>query len=206
MENNRQRKKGPYTATFTLWGRYWTTYGGWKALAGSLYFALAMLITLFNFHAWLNPGWWEVVIATIPTLLGFTLAGLAVFLSMDSGFSKFIAGKTKTGKPSPFMELIASFVHFITIQALAFLYALTAKSLYFWMPGLPEWYYISLPYLNGVAGAIGYFLFLYSIFLVLSATFVIFRSSRWYDMYMTALKQEEERAKMELQEPQKPRE
>lgn len=185
------RKGRSYAATVRIWRKYWKIYGGWKALTGSLYFLAAISLTLLNFPAWMHAGWWEIVLTTIPTLLGFTLAGLAVFMSMDSGFSKFIAGSTSTGKTSPFMELISSFVHFIVIQAMAFLYALTARSLYIHIPGLPRQFYEALPYLNAIAGAIGFFLFVYSIFLVLSATFVIFRSSDWYERYMTALKEKE---------------
>jgi hypothetical protein len=188
MSIRQSRLSKSYRATFTLWGRYWTLYGGGKALFSSIYFLLAVVFTALNYWAWSKPHWWDVVISTIPTLLGFTLAGLAVFLSMDSGFSRSIAGKSARKKASPFMALVTSFVHFIVIQVFAFVYALTAKSFYIRVDGLPEIYYRLLPIFNLIGGALGYFLFLYAIFLVLGATFAIFRSSTWYEMYIDAVK------------------
>ncbi len=186
-----KKKSHPYAATFKLWRGYWSTYGGANALLKSLYLLVAVILTGLNYFTWSSNGWWEIVITTIPTLLGFTLAGLAVFLSMDSGFSKFIAGSNKKHVPSPFMGLVSSFAHFIIIQVIAFVYAITAKSLYVTVAGLPEWYYRALPTLNMISGAIGYFLFLYAIMLVLGATFAIFRISTWYEMFISALKEKE---------------
>ncbi|PNF79616.1 hypothetical protein CXK92_13275 [Stutzerimonas stutzeri] len=174
-----------------LWRRYWSAYGGAKALFKSFYILLALALTIVNYGSWSQPGWWEVIISSMPTLLGFTLAGMAVFLSMDSGFSKFIAGSKKTDKPSPFISLISSFTHFIVVQVIAFTYALSAKSLYFTTDWLPNWYYKALPTLNLIGGAFGYFAFLYAIMLILGATFAIFRISGWYEMYIGALKNTE---------------
>ncbi|MBC7201808.1 MAG: hypothetical protein H5U32_21630 [Pseudomonas balearica] len=186
-----KKKSHPYAATLKLWRRYWATYGGASALLKSLYLFLAVILTGLNYFTWSISGWWDIVITTIPTLLGFTLAGLAVFLSMDSGFSKFIAGSKRNNIPSPFMGLVSSFAHFIIVQVIAFVYAITAKSLYVSVAGLPDWYYRYLPALNVVGGALGYFLFLYAIMLVLGATFAIFRISTWYEMFISTLKKQE---------------
>lgn len=190
-EEIKQEIRYPYAATFGLWRKYWQGYGGVKGLFSSFYFLLALVFTLLNFFSWSSPGWWEIVLSVIPTLLGFTLAGLAVFLSMDSGFSKVIAGQGGKKKTSPFISLVTAFVHFIVVQALAFVYALTARSLYVRVDWLPSIYYEVLPYLNLLGGFVGYFLFLYSVFLVLGATFSIFRASSWYESYIDALKKSE---------------
>ena len=89
------------------------------------------------------------------------------------------------------MGLVSSFAHFIIIQVIAFIYAITAKSLYVSVTGLPDWYYRALPALNMIGGALGYFLFLYAIMLVLGATFAIFRIATWYEMFISALKKHE---------------
>lgn len=175
-----------YRGTIKLWCQYWSAYGGAAAVLKSLYFLIAIILTILNFGAWTKPGWWDVILASVPTILGFTLAGLAVFMSMDSGFSRFMTGGKKT---SPFMSLVSSFVHFIVIQTISFLYALTSKSLDFTLKGLPDWYYSMLPIGNKVAGFIGYLLFIYAILLTLGATFSIFRSSSWYEKYIEKLKE-----------------
>ncbi|MGC8102654.1 hypothetical protein [Metapseudomonas otitidis] len=170
-----------------VWLKYWKGYGGTRALFSSFYFWLAFSLALINYGAWSNSGWWDTVISSIPTILGFTLAGLAVFLGMDSGFSRFIA--ERSSKPvSPFMSLVSAFVHFIVMQAIALLFALTVKSLQFTVAGLPDWYYQLVHYGNKVFWFLGYLIFMYSIILVFSATFAIYRASKWYEDYVQVSK------------------
>lgn len=167
-----------------LWSGYWAVYGGFSSLFSSTYFVVALLVTALHFGAWLHVGWWDTVIAVTPTILGFTLAGLAVFLGMDSGFSKFIAEPGKT-KYSPFMALVAAFVHFIVVQAVALLVAMTIKSLQVRLDGMPDLYYEIIWYGNRVFWFFGYFLYVYSLIQIFSATFAIFRASRWYESYVS---------------------
>ncbi|KTC43711.1 hypothetical protein AO262_10750 [Pseudomonas fluorescens ABAC62] len=182
-----------YKGTIELWAEFWSLYGGLRSLLTSIYFGAAVVTTLLCFGLWREPGWWDIVISSIPTLLGFTLAGLAVFMSMDSGFSKVIAGGSKPKLPSPFLSLISSFVHFILVQTIALLYALVSKALNFVLPGMPDWYYHTISYMTPAAGGIGFFIFLYAIMLVVAATFSIFRSSKWFESYIDQLSESEER-------------
>ncbi|WP_281686064.1 hypothetical protein [Pseudomonas citronellolis] len=178
-----------YKGVRKVWGKYWEGYGGFGALFSSFYFWLAFALTLLNYGAWSGLGWWDTVISSIPTILGFTLAGFAVFLGMDSGFSRFIAKKS-SAKVSPFMSLVSAFVHFIVMQALSLLLALTFKSLQFTVPGLPGWYYQIVHYGNRFFWFLGYLIFMYSIVLVFSATFAIFRASRWYEAFVQSSEDE----------------
>lgn len=178
---------GSYRGTIELWADFWRLYGGFSSLLVSIYFGLALVVTVLCFGIWVKPGWWDIVIGAIPTLLGFTLAGLAVFMSMDSGFSKIIAGGSTTKNPSPFLSLISSFVHFILVQAVALIYALISKSLSFALPNMPGWYYNAMSVLTPIAGAIGFLLFIYAVMLVVAATFSIFRSSKWFESYIDQL-------------------
>ncbi|WP_223534666.1 hypothetical protein J3P80_01720 [Pseudomonas sp. D2-30] len=179
-----------YKGTIELWAEFWSLYGGIRSLVVSIYFGGAIIITMLSFGLWTKPGWWDIVIGAIPTLLGFTLAGLAVFMSMDSGFSKIIAGGSKPKSPSPFLSLISSFVHFILVQTIALFYALISKSLSFTLPNMPEWYYRIMSFMTPVAGAIGFLIFIYAIMLVVAATFSIFRSSKWFEAYIDQLNTE----------------
>lgn len=179
-----------YKGTIELWAEFWSLYGGIRSLVVSIYFGGAIIITMLSFGLWTKPGWWDIVIGAIPTLLGFTLAGLAVFMSMDSGFSKIIAGGSKPKSPSPFLSLISSFVHFILVQTIALFYALISKSLSFTLPNMPEWYYKIMSFMTPVAGAIGFLIFIYAIMLVVAATFSIFRSSKWFEAYIDQLNTE----------------
>lgn len=175
--------KQSYAGTWKLWSSYWRTYGGLKAVLTSLYFGVSIVVCVFSYRIWSESGWWDLVIAAVPTMLGFTLAGLAVFLGMDSKFSEAIAGGTES-EPSPFIQMIAAFVHFVVVQVVALLYALIAKASFFVVEGLPDWYYAVVPYGCGIAWFVGFGMFIYAVMSMLAATFSIFRTSKWFDAFV----------------------
>ena len=174
--------KADFRGVKSIWSKYWAMYGGASALFSSTYFYVALALTILNFGAWFHSGWWDIVIASVPTILGFTLAGLAVFLGMDSGFSRFLASGDGD-KISPFMALVTAFAHFIITQAVAVIIALTVKSAYFQIDGLPEAYYDFMYVANRVVWFFGYFIYMYSMVQIFSAVFAIFRATRWFEMY-----------------------
>lgn len=176
------RLQKDYRGVKSIWGKYWSMYGGCAALFSSTYFYVALVLTILNFGAWYHSGWWDIVISSVPTILGFTLAGLAVFLGMDSGFSRFLAG-SEENKVSPFMTLVSAFAHFIITQAVAVIVALTVKSAYFQVDGLPEVYYDIVYVGNRVVWFVGYFIYMYSMVQIFSAVFAIFRATDWFEKY-----------------------
>lgn len=186
--------KDDFKGVKSIWSRYWKSYGGWRSVFSSTYFLAAVILTIINFGAWSTPGWWDTVIATSPTILGFTLAGLAVFLGMDSGFSKLIAGK-KDGKTSPFGGLVSAFLHFIVVQSLAFIIALTHKSLAFSSDVFPNWWSDLLKIANPAAWFVSYLIYMYSVTQIVAAAFAVFRASSWYEMHIESIKLEEESSK-----------
>jgi hypothetical protein len=177
-----ERLKKDFKGVKSIWGRYWTMYGGFPSLFSSTYFYVSLVLTLINFGAWYHPGWWDIVIASVPTILGFTLAGLAVFLGMDSGFSRFLADDEGT-KISPFMALVSAFAHFIITQAVAVIIALTIKSAYFHVDGMPSGYYDFISVANRLVWFFGYFVYMYSMVQIFSAVFAIFRATCWFELY-----------------------
>jgi hypothetical protein len=182
--------RSSYAGTLELWGAYWRIYGGWRAVLTSLYFVLAIAISAICFYLWSKPGWWDIVLSAVPTMLGFTLAGLAVFLGMDSKFSSVIAGGGE-GEPSPFLQLIASFVHFVVVQVLALICALVAKATFFYVEGLPDWYYLIAGWGRYIGWFLGFSVFVYAVFSMLAATFTIFRTTRWYDSFVDSIPDKE---------------
>lgn len=111
---------------------YWWLYGGINALIRSLYIYIAMAITVVLAPLWLNvqdgtPKWVEYSIDILPSLLGFSLGGMAIMLAF-SGSAVFNA-ITQDGRPdSLFAKVIASFFHFILVQTLALIVSLLALS------------------------------------------------------------------------------
>ncbi|MGP1628334.1 MAG: hypothetical protein ACTS8S_00075 [Giesbergeria sp.] len=194
-----------YTGIRRIFSLYWTAYGGSSALLRSPYLHVAILLLALTWNTWWSPSclagaacsaWWDQSIAVLPNLLGFTLGGFAIFIGFgDEKFRALLADPRKVEEAAVplstiYVELCASFVHFILIQALAVLFAVVAKAWWFYTPFVDpvrNW----LPYLNGVAGAFGYGLFLYALTSVVAATMHVFRIANMYATFRRVSKQSE---------------
>jgi len=161
---------------------YWAAYGGWGALFTSTYFWGSVGLTLVQFRAWMVPGWWDVVLQTLPNLVGFGLGGYAILLSF--GDDKFRALLVKAGSKTPlFMKISATFVHFIVVQLLALMFALVCKNLY--TAPLHSFEWLSREesrtgaVIAGCVWGLGYLVFVYSLACAAAATFAIYTCSRW---------------------------
>jgi hypothetical protein len=112
--------------------RYFEAYGGLNALAKSRYFWGAVAITGVCSRYFTTPKWWDLSIAFVPGLVGFSIAGVAIFVSLGSDQLRArIAGKMPGEKEeSPFMSFMAMFTHFIVIQLVALVAAFIAKAFY----------------------------------------------------------------------------
>jgi hypothetical protein len=185
--------KDGYVGLWKRTGDYWHAYGGLRALLSSPFFHIAIALNILFKGAWSPPGsdWWSHTIEVLPSMLGFTLGGYAIWLAIgDDKFRALISGPEEDGTASPFIELNAAFVHFILIQALALLYALGAAS----QPSLASsvaapslgdtdcilQYAIALLKSYGIPFT-GYLLFLYALLTAVAATLQILRYSIWYD-------------------------
>jgi hypothetical protein len=170
-----------YRGVASIFGQYWSVYGGSKALLRSPYFHVSIVLLAITCRFWLVEKWWDQSLAVLPNLLGFSLAGFAMFLGVgDEKFRALLASKDEDENASPYLVLCSSFVHFILIQCLALLAAVIAKSLEFPTPfdnaTASFINYISIPF-----RAAGYLLFLYAITSLLAATMSVFRICRIFE-------------------------
>lgn len=161
----------------------WTNMGGTAALLKSFDFRFALAITLMCWPAWLEPDWWENTISVLPSLLGFTLGGFAIFLGFGSDqFKELIAREDET--KSEYLSVSSAFLFIVAVQVVGLIYAIICESL--WVP-TPDWLNQLSPmlaYLNPVAWFVGYFLYIFGIVLSLRAAIRIFRVSRWYNSFL----------------------
>ena len=170
--------------------RYWTAYGGARALACSPYLHLALLIVLVTSHYWTTSPWWGQPLSIIPNLLGFSLGGLAMLLSFGNAeFQRFISEKDEESQsdPTPFIEVSASFVHFMLLQLASLLSATIFNALdfyYLW----PVCFRPVVDIATVVFSGLGYLLFLYSITAMVAAVFAVFRMTSWFEMFQNAPK------------------
>ncbi len=64
------------------------------------------------------------------------------------------------------------------------LFSLTVKSMSFYLDGMPAAYYQIVVIMNRVVWFLGYFIYLYSMVLIFSSAFAIFRATTWYELYI----------------------
>jgi len=180
-----------YSGLKEIAARYWSAYGGLKALVRSPYLHLALLILLITAPYWLSSPWWTQPLSIIPNLLGFSLGGLAMLLSFGNAeFQKFITekGEESNSDPTAFIEVSASFVHFMLLQLGSLLSATIFNALDFYL----QWPACIRPVVScatAIFSGLGYLLFLYSITAMVAAVFAVFRMTSWFEMFQNAPKQ-----------------
>src|SRR5690606_16219578 len=106
-------------------------------LLRSPYLHVSIVIVAISAHYWITARWWEQPLSIIPNLLGFSLGGLAMLLSFGNAeFQKFISQRDSEAsvEPTAFIEVSASFVHFMLLQLAALLTATMFNALDFYLP------------------------------------------------------------------------
>lgn len=175
--------------TSNILKRYWRIYGGFGALLKSPYFWVSALITILLYPSWSVSGWWDDVLSIMPNLLGFSLGGYAMWIAIgDDEFRKLISGEDGDGKPSPYMEVNAAFVHFIVLQMLAMILALVNKAYDIPLNNqniLVKFLGDAVFYVNTVSYFVSYFVFIYALLTAVAATLSLFRVSSYNDNKQT---------------------
>lgn len=174
-----------YHGVQTIFARYWHAYGGSKALLRSPYLHFALVLLVITWGTWSRPLWWDLAIDVLPSLLGFTLGGFAIFLGFGDEKFRALLSERDEDEPdetSPYVGLCATFAHFVLIQVLALTVSLVAKA---WAGSVipPDALdkCLSFPWL--ILSGLGYGLFLYSVTSSLAASFHVFRIATMYEMF-----------------------
>ncbi len=186
--------KRSYLGVFNIFQRYWLAYGGWKAIVFSPYFHGALLLSLALEHTWADGDWWNTAITILPSVIGFSLGGFAIWLGFgDEKFRQLISHRNDEEPASPYIELSATFAHFIVIQLIALIAALIAQGTAFSLP-LDHWLIgifeaSAMPadliptYLAPLFHFFGYLLFVYALMTALAATLAVFRVASWFEKF-----------------------
>ncbi|MEZ9665623.1 hypothetical protein AB4275_19230 [Vibrio cyclitrophicus] len=184
----------PYIGVFKQFSSYWTKYGGLKAIAFSPYAHISFIITMLSSGIWFDAtvSWYDKPIGVLPNVIGFSLGGYAIWLALGDDKFRAAISIPKADSASPFAVVNATFVHFISLQIFALVWALVASSkpiynspliIQHWLleiaPSLMEFSII----LRHAGAFIGYFLFIYAILSALAATMAIFKISGWLELY-----------------------
>jgi len=129
---------------------YWALYGGWRALLTSPYFHFSIAITIMLSRFWIGDDgakiWPQASTNILPNMMGFSVAGMAVFLAFSQ--PQTMKAITEEGEPkSYFMLAVAQFFHFIFVQAVAMLLGV-----------------VGLHFASDYLSAFGVFFLIYSLF------------------------------------------
>lgn len=176
--------KKPYADIRELLSRYWRNYGGWKAFWFSPYFHLSLVIGVCTFPYDYSDKllWWDLPIGVLPSLIGFSLGGYAIFLAFgDEKFKQLISGDSVNKEPSPYLIINTTFLHFIMVQISALILAVVAKS----TNVKPE--KNDLDFLIYGYGVISYVGFIYALFLALATTIALYRLISLHDKHLSSL-------------------
>ncbi|MDP8098314.1 hypothetical protein [Pasteurella atlantica] len=178
--------KNSYKGVYDIFRYYWKIYGGWKELLCSPYLHVAIFLLFLTHHQWLSRGWWDNSLSILPTLLGFSVGGFAIFLGLgDEVFRSILAEKDEHESFSTYTLVSSTFVHFIFVQCLAIIFALLAQSFAYQPNWLPDKFMLYFLYITPIFWGLGYLLFLYSIMTMLATVMAIFRCSKWYEEYQS---------------------
>lgn len=143
-------------------------YGGWRALVKSPFFWAAIALTGLCYPLWsaVSDGtriWAQNAIDIVPSMLGFSLGGMAILLALSS--RQLLRAIRKDGAPdSLFMRTVAAFFHFILFQTAAVCGALLSKA-----------------YSNDVVSAIGFFLLTYAVLVAIAIAWNLFDIARIFN-------------------------
>lgn len=168
---------------------YWRCYGGFSSIFKSFYFWGALILTIILYPVWSAYGWWEIPLSLLPNMLGFSFGGFAIWMAMgDDEFRNAISGEND-GTPSPYMEVNATFVHFLMLQSVSLILAIMAKC---YAPLLHDslriidalkMTYSMIDFLKIISSGLSYFIFTYALFSMIAMVLAIFRISTWYDAF-----------------------
>lgn len=164
---------------------YWTIYGGFKAVVASPYFWAAVVACVALWPLWLFGDWWNLVLSVLPNLLGFSLAGYAIFLAFGNDRFREFLSQCKVGKSSAFLAITTTFMHFVIVQILALGLALLAKSGAA-APAPAGAVFVPLVWARFPLWGLGFLTFCYTLTTSLAALIAIFRLVRLLDIFNRA--------------------
>lgn len=191
----------------SIYKKYWEAYGGISALVGSKYFWIAAIFSVLSPSLWDDKLWVAQSLQIFPNLLGFTLGGYALMLSV--GGERFLlslaGGRVLPGGYSKFVIFNASYVHFVVFQTLVLVLALLALNLsadclrvvskyiqilldsYLFYCGDPR---VVQFFLSRVFNFLGTWLMLYTILLLLPIVMNVFRFAINFDDFQRRQKKQ----------------
>ena len=194
----RKELRASYRGVFGSFRNYWGTYGGALALLASPYLHFALLLLIPTYPSWTRPGWWDQVLGALPNLLGFSVAALAISLGVGNDtFRNVISGASaaerESGERSPYMRATATFTHFVMVQIVSILMAITCAGIHrIQWSGRGEMAVLVRTIGRHVIWGLGYSCFLYALCITAASVISLFRIAEWFDSFRSKEKDRNE--------------
>lgn len=147
-------------------------YGGFGSLVRSAYFWISLAVSALCWRYIPTESWPDLAKDILPQLAGFSVAAYALFFAvLDERSRKALREPAEQlGGRSPLLILASSISHAVIVQIVAVLVALIYSSKPF-----PSCSFETVRIVNLFFGAIGLFLLVYGVTLVLAAVLSIFK-------------------------------
>jgi hypothetical protein len=164
---------------------YWRDYGGFREWIASPFLHLALVVTILYAFGVVAFDWRGLSTSSLPTMLGFSLAAYTItFTLMGSALHRALSAAVDKDTGTPLIRTVnATFFHIVLFQSLALFNAVATQGRYFWklLGGSPGFGNLS-SFLLGIiyhgGNLLGCFLITYSLLLLFSVGFAMFRLGR----------------------------
>lgn len=175
-----------YKALREALSKYFAEYGGWRETLCSPLLHVAIAISVISGSAWFNTHWTDLALSIVPNLLGFSLGTYGILFSLMSGRMKRALRALNNRRGRPYLyEINATFFHFIFVQTLTVLFAITCRQTtiidLFEAFEIDERLYYIFDIFSFIINIIGFTLMVYSILLAVASSLAIFRLARIVD-------------------------
>jgi uncharacterized membrane protein len=150
--------------------RYFSVYGGVRAVVTSPFFILAVIVTVLSHRVWMQTQdglrvWVDLPISSLPSILGFTIGAFSILIAVGL-YNDLTAIFRRDEEKSYFVRLASNFVHFSVVQVIALIFSIIARS------------FSSEGFLAHAFSAIGFLAFIYAILLIASMSLFIYSVAR----------------------------
>lgn len=156
--------------------------GGFKVFLDSGYTAFSLVVTFLLWRKIVDGTWPELAFQLLPAMIGFSFASFALYFAVlgDEGQRKLLVREDKLGGMSVLVVLCSSIVRAVAVQLCALFIAMIYEANPFRLIvsrillNDPEW--IAFFHALGYAiSAIGCFMLVHSLILILAATLSLLR-------------------------------
>ena len=164
---------------------YWKEYGSWSGFLASPFVHISAVSTALYATGYLNVDWQNLALTALPTLLGFSLAAYTItFTLMGSALHRALSAAIDKKSGISLIRIVNStFFHVVMVQSVALVFSILNKGTL--VPDIIR----ALPLIDAakleavsffifLGNAVGFFLVIYSIFLLASIAIGMFRLGR----------------------------